>query len=319
MGKDAFLRLLITQMQYQDPLDPVSDKEFVAQLAQFTALEQMQNMNRAISHQQAFAMIGMGVDGSAYSEAHGRFIDVRGFVDSVVVRGGEPFLIVGNHEMAMKDVRQVIDDHTQMRIWNSINSNIATSQNLALIGQNVQVITRNGDGEATGYVEGKVEFIRFVDGVPMLVIGDQEVHAGEVIAIAGTGNPMIVGLEVMLPNIRVESVVDGQTVIDTKTVRGLVTGINFSSGKIFVQVGEYQAEVDRLETLTEALRSVGRNVTAQLTSGEAPNQVVRNIAGTVNAVVISNGKVNVIVASTNDDGEEVRETVPFSDVRMVKN
>ena len=45
MGKDQFLQLLITEMQNQDPMDPVDNKEMVAQLAQFSALEQMQNLN----------------------------------------------------------------------------------------------------------------------------------------------------------------------------------------------------------------------------------------------------------------------------------
>lgn len=48
MGKDQFLQLLVTQMQYQDPLDPQDNAEYVAQLAQFSALEQMTNMNVAM-------------------------------------------------------------------------------------------------------------------------------------------------------------------------------------------------------------------------------------------------------------------------------
>ena len=45
LDRDAFLNLLVTQMQNQDPLDPTDDKEFVAQMAQFSSLEQMQNLN----------------------------------------------------------------------------------------------------------------------------------------------------------------------------------------------------------------------------------------------------------------------------------
>jgi len=44
LDKDAFLQLLVTQLQYQDPLDPQDNSEYVAQLAQFSALEQMTNM-----------------------------------------------------------------------------------------------------------------------------------------------------------------------------------------------------------------------------------------------------------------------------------
>ena len=44
MDKDAFINLLVTQMKYQDPLEPMDNSEMLAQLAQFTALEQMMNV-----------------------------------------------------------------------------------------------------------------------------------------------------------------------------------------------------------------------------------------------------------------------------------
>lgn len=44
ISKDVFLQLLVTQMQFQDPLDPMDNSEYLAQLAQFSALEQMTNV-----------------------------------------------------------------------------------------------------------------------------------------------------------------------------------------------------------------------------------------------------------------------------------
>ncbi|MGM9570619.1 MAG: flagellar hook assembly protein FlgD [bacterium] len=49
LDKDAFLKLMITQLQYQDPLDPVDDTEYISQLAQFTSLEQMNNLNTSMT------------------------------------------------------------------------------------------------------------------------------------------------------------------------------------------------------------------------------------------------------------------------------
>lgn len=49
MGKDAFLKLLVTQLENQDPLNPTDNTEFVAQLAQFSSLEGIQNLNTSFA------------------------------------------------------------------------------------------------------------------------------------------------------------------------------------------------------------------------------------------------------------------------------
>ena len=49
LGKDAFLQLLVTQLQHQDPTQPQADGEFLAQLAQFSSLEQLQQMNQSLT------------------------------------------------------------------------------------------------------------------------------------------------------------------------------------------------------------------------------------------------------------------------------
>lgn len=58
LGKDEFLKLLVTQLQNQDPLKPMDDTAFIAQMAQFSSLEQMQNLNTTSLATQASGMIG---------------------------------------------------------------------------------------------------------------------------------------------------------------------------------------------------------------------------------------------------------------------
>ena len=53
LDKDAFLRLLIVQLANQDPTNPVEDREFIAQMAQFSALEQMTNMAKQLEKMSA--------------------------------------------------------------------------------------------------------------------------------------------------------------------------------------------------------------------------------------------------------------------------
>lgn len=54
LGRDAFMSLLLTQLQHQDPTQPQADGEFLAQLAQFSALEQLQSMNSKLESMASF-------------------------------------------------------------------------------------------------------------------------------------------------------------------------------------------------------------------------------------------------------------------------
>jgi flagellar basal-body rod modification protein FlgD len=57
LGKDAFLQLLVAQLKNQDPMKPMDDTSFIAEMAQFSSLEQMQNLNKTMESSQQFASL----------------------------------------------------------------------------------------------------------------------------------------------------------------------------------------------------------------------------------------------------------------------
>ncbi|HOP75135.1 MAG TPA: flagellar hook capping FlgD N-terminal domain-containing protein [Bacillota bacterium] len=94
LGKDDFLRLLVTQMQNQDPLNPTEDTEFIAQMAQFTSLEQMQNLVKITQFQQASTMIDKNVKAEVTEDGYTQL--VYGRVTSAREIGGEMYLTLNN-------------------------------------------------------------------------------------------------------------------------------------------------------------------------------------------------------------------------------
>lgn len=75
LDKDAFMLLLVTQFKYQDPLNPAEDKEFIAQLAQFSSLEQLMNLNEGMDGLTATSMQGQMINATSYI---GKTVDATG-------------------------------------------------------------------------------------------------------------------------------------------------------------------------------------------------------------------------------------------------
>lgn len=109
LGKDAFLQLLVTQMKYQDPLNPQDNSEYVAQLATFSQLEELQNMSGTMQLSQATSLTGETVIMKTKSSVTGELGYVTGTVDYVVVENGKPYLCIEDNLYSIDDLDTVVD------------------------------------------------------------------------------------------------------------------------------------------------------------------------------------------------------------------
>jgi flagellar basal-body rod modification protein FlgD len=110
LDKNDFLRILITQLSHQDPTQPMDDKAFVAQMAQFSSLEQMTNMSEGltkvadlIARSQAVSLLGSAVEVSNGGAA------VSGIVDAVT-SGDFPQVLVNGQYYDFTQVQKVKRD-----------------------------------------------------------------------------------------------------------------------------------------------------------------------------------------------------------------
>jgi flagellar basal-body rod modification protein FlgD len=105
LGEMDFLNLLITQLKNQNPLDPMKDTEFIAQLASFSSLQQMTSMNTnfsAFSQQQNY-MSAISMIGKQVTTSDG----LTGVVSKVSNNGGTVNLYVGSNTYTLSDVINV--------------------------------------------------------------------------------------------------------------------------------------------------------------------------------------------------------------------
>lgn len=109
LGQDAFLQLLLAQLQNQDPLKPMEDKDFIAQLAQFNSLSQLTQMNRTLETfinaqplTQGSALIGKIVSGMSTTGQ-----TVSGLVSGLTITGDKVTLDVGGSSLPLERVHSV--------------------------------------------------------------------------------------------------------------------------------------------------------------------------------------------------------------------
>lgn len=105
---DAFMKLLMTQLKYQDPMNPMKDQEFMAQLAQMNTLSEIKKLNtnvEALSKAQAIAEGAALLGKEVEALSDGRM--VQGVVNQVRVNGTDILVGVGNNTAKLADVQSV--------------------------------------------------------------------------------------------------------------------------------------------------------------------------------------------------------------------
>jgi flagellar basal-body rod modification protein FlgD len=117
MGKDAFLQLLVAQLKYQDPMSPSDNTSYIAQLAQFSSVEQLTNISGQLNVQGqnlglTSDLIGKNAEWDVY-DAAGKLTTESGNVDSVVLKDGLQYIISGGNYIpidALKSIRSVAEE-----------------------------------------------------------------------------------------------------------------------------------------------------------------------------------------------------------------
>lgn len=100
LGKMDFLNILVTQLRYQDPLNPMDDKEFIAQLAQFSTLEQMTEQTKWAQMSYGLSLVGHLV---RYNNIEQGQVEI-GVVQSIRLVDGQPLLSLGDREITLDQV-----------------------------------------------------------------------------------------------------------------------------------------------------------------------------------------------------------------------
>jgi flagellar basal-body rod modification protein FlgD len=204
MGKDSFLLLLMTQLKYQDPLSPMENSDFVAQLAQFSALENAENTERAVrelaeafnenvsyqmfSAQSVANSSAMSLIGKEVRMAHTK-VNWTGNDTQIPIR-----VHLGNADSATVEIRNAEGDvirtisatgkdaeNSVTVYWDGRLDNGET----ASVGE-YAIGVRNPQNNSSLYtfVQAMVEGVRFTENGVMVKIDGREIHIAEVLDVS---------------------------------------------------------------------------------------------------------------------------------------
>lgn len=157
LGKDSFLQLLVTQMQNQNPLDPQDNSEFVAQLAQFSSLETMQNLSTSVDsistmYQSSQALQASSLVGRSVTvDAGSTYVDTsKAMAGSVVLPSSSTATTVKVYDSTGTNVVRTIDLGTQAAGTTSFSWDGKDDSGAAVAAGNYSFVANGSlDGTAT--------------------------------------------------------------------------------------------------------------------------------------------------------------------------
>lgn len=191
LGKDAFLKMLIAQLQNQDPLNPMDGTAFVAQLAQFSSLEQLSNLNETMSSMPVYlnqfsnAQMANLIGNEAM--AKGDALTVSGSVTKISYRLPADIqsgtVKVYNASGMLVDSINIGSQKTGLQsvMWNS------TSQSPGNYTFEVNAFDSRGQAvNPEKMISGTISGVSFKNSIPYLTINGAEVAFSNVVSITKT-------------------------------------------------------------------------------------------------------------------------------------
>ena len=186
LDKDDFLKLLVTQLQNQDPMNPADSTEFVTQLAQFSSLEQLQNVNdnikivqmfdQSINNSQAVTFVGKTVKatGSMFELSDGGTYEVQYQLGE---KAATVYVSIVNSsgETIKKIEMDNLSAGAQSVVWDGKDENSKAAPEGAYT---FSVQAQNKDGEAmstAAYIEADITGVSYHDGSTYLLAKDREI------------------------------------------------------------------------------------------------------------------------------------------------